>query len=160
MLKRAIKRGIHSFVNAAAINVIIFAIIMAAVNKPDFVPLLPEYAARFSSDILAMIVQIILIGITSAAFGFWSVIMEHERLSLLIQSILYFILTAAVWIPVAVLCWGLGKYVNSFISISLSYLIGYIISWIVQYRSCKHSLHQINEKLKEMREEEWEMPLN
>jgi len=160
MLKKAMIRGMNSFVYATTINVIICCIVMVLVNKPDFIPMLPEFSARFSSDIFALIVQLILIGITSASFGFWSIIMEFGRISLLVQSILYFILTAIVWVPVAIICWGLGKYVSTFISISLSYLIAYIISWTVQYRSCKESVKQINQKLKEMREEEWDTQLN
>lgn len=160
MLKKALSRGITGFMFATAINIIICGIAIAAANKPDFLPVFPEFAARFSSEILAVIVQCILIGITSASFGFWSIIMEFDRLGLLVQSILYFVLTAIVWIPVAIVCWGLGTYVSTFISISLSYLIAYIISWAIQYRYCKESVKQINQKLKEMREEEWDTQSN
>ena len=124
---------------------------MAAVNKPDFIPILPDFAARFSSGTMAFLVQWILIGISSSSFGFWSIIMEFERISLLLQSVLYFILTAMVWIPVSVLCWDLGKDIFSFITIVTSYLISYVITWIIQYRNCKDSINQINKKLEELR---------
>lgn len=151
MLKKGIVRGINSFLYAIAINVILSVIIMVAVNKPDFIPILPDFAARFSSGTMALLVQTILIGISSAAFGFWSIIMEFERISLLLQSIIYFILTAMVWIPVSVLCWDLGKDIFSFITIVTSYLISYVITWIIQYRNCKDSINQINKKLEELR---------
>lgn len=151
MLKKGIVRGINSFLYAIAINVILSVIIMVAVNKPDFIPILPDFAARFSSGTMALLVQWILIGISSAAFGFWSIIMEFERISLLLQSIIYFILTAMVWIPVSVLCWDLGKDIFSFITIVTSYLISYVITWIIQYRNCKDSINQINKKLEELR---------
>lgn len=151
MLKKGIVRGINSFLYAIAINVILSVIIMVAVNKPDFIPILPYFAARFSSGTMALLVQWILIGISSAAFGFWSIIMEFERISLLLQSIIYFILTAMVWIPVSVLCWDLGKDIFSFITIVTSYLISYVITWIIQYRNCKDSINQINKKLEELR---------
>lgn len=151
MLKKGILRGINSFLYAIAINVILSIIIMAAVNKPDFIPILPDFAARFSSGTMALLVQWILIGISSAAFGFWSIIMEFERISLLLQSVLYFILTAMVWIPVSILCWDLGKNSFSFITIVTSYLVSYVITWIIQYRNCKDSVNQINKKLEELR---------
>lgn len=150
MLRKGILRGVNSFFYSIAINVIIGIIIMAAVDKPDFMPIVPDFAARFSSETMALLVQWILIGITSATFGFWSIIMEHERIGLLFQSILYFVLTAIVWIPVAVLCWGLGENISSFITIVTSYLLSYIISWIIQYRNCKDSINQINRKLEEL----------
>lgn len=151
MIKKGISRGINSFLYSIAINVILCIIIMVAVNKPDYIPIVPDYAARFSSGTMALLVQWILIGLTSAAFGFWSIIMEYERIGLLLQSILYFVLTAIVWIPVAIFCWDLGENVYSFISIITSYLISYIITWTIQYRSCKDSIKQINQKLEELR---------
>lgn len=151
MIKRGITRGINSFLYSIAINVILSIIIMAAVNKPDYIPVVPDFAARFSSGTMALLVQWILIGITSAAFGFWSIIMEYERIGLLLQSILYFVLTAIVWIPVAIVCWDLGKNKFSFITIVTSYLLSYIITWIIQYRNCKDSIIQINRKLEELR---------
>lgn len=151
MLKRGLSRGINSFLYAIAINVILSIIIMAAVNKSDFIPILPDFAARFSSGTMALLVQWILIGFTSAAFGFWSIIMEYERISLLLQSILYFVLTAIVWIPVAIVCWDLGEDIFSFITIVTSYLLSYSITWIIQYRNCKDSINQINRKLEELR---------
>jgi glucan phosphoethanolaminetransferase (alkaline phosphatase superfamily) len=151
MLKKGVSRAINSFLYSIAINVILSIIIMAAVNKPDYIPIVPDYAARFSSGTMALLVQWILIGFTSAAFGFWSIIMEYERIGLLLQSILYFVLTAIVWIPVAIFCWDLGKNIFSFITIVTSYLISYIVTWTIQYRNCKDSIKQINRKLEELR---------
>lgn len=154
MLKKAITRGISSFLYAVAVNVILGAVLIFAVNKPDFLPVLPEFADRFNSSVQAMLVQWLLIGLTSASFGFWSILMELERWSLLLQSVVYFILTTIVWVPVAVVCWGLGRYVQTFLGVVLSYLIAYTVSWTVQYRSCKQSVKQINQRLKELEQNE------
>lgn len=148
MLKRSLLRGLNSFMYAAGINVVIYTIIMVISDDPDFLPMLPEYAAHFSSDLLALLVQCCLIGLCSAMFGAGSILMELERLSLLTQSILYFIITTAIWFPVSCFCWGLQKYPSSIIGVGFSYTISYIISWIFQYRSCKHDVEQINQQLK------------
>lgn len=153
MLKKAITRAITSFMGAVSINVIIGLLIILIVDKPDFLPVLPEYADRFPSDTIALLVEWLLIGLTSASFGFWSIIMESERISLVAQSILYFILTTIVWLPVSIFCWNTNKYIGSFIGVTLSYLVSYIISWTIQYRLCKESIRQINQKLDEMRVE-------
>ncbi|WP_455716115.1 DUF3021 domain-containing protein [Anaerosporobacter sp.] len=151
LLKKGIVRGINSFMYSVTINVILSIILIVIVNKPDFLPIVPDYAARFSSGTLALLIQWMLIGLTSAAFGFWSIIMELERMSLLLQSILYFVLTAIVWIPVAIFCWSLGENVFSFITIVTSYVVSYIVTWIIQYRSCRDSIKKINQKLEELR---------
>ncbi len=152
MIKRALIRGIRSFICATAINVILAIIIMAFANDPNFVPLVPDYAARFTSVYMALLVQFVLIGLTSAAFGAGSVILEIERWSLLKQSIIYFIVTMLFWLPVSIYCWRIDKYPTAFISIICSYVVSYIITWFLQLSLCKKSVAKINQRLNQMNE--------
>lgn len=154
MIRKAITRAMSSFFYAIGINVVMAAILMAVVTKPGFIPVHPDFAAKFSSDLEAVIVQWILIGLTSAAFGGWSVILEMERIGLLLQSILYFILTAIVWIPVSIYCWNLGENLYSFIMIIASYLTSYIVTWTIQYRLCRRNIEAINRRIEQLRSEE------
>ena len=149
-IKTALARGITGFAYGTTINLIIGVVLMYLVDKLDFIPVLPEFAARFPSGTVAFAIQCLLIGITSMAFGAGSVIFEIAHWSLIKQSVVYFIVTTAVWMPVAVVCWGLGKYRITFLSVSVSYLIGYIISWNVQYKICKKNISEINKKLQEL----------
>jgi hypothetical protein len=152
MLKRALLRGMNSFIYAVAINVILALVITAIVNKPDFVPLVPDYAAHFDSKVVALLLQFVLIGFTSAAFGAGSVILEIERWSLLKQSVIYFIVTTVIWIPVSIFCWGIDKYTAAFVSMICSYVASYVITWSIQYSLCKKSVAKINQKLIQMNE--------
>lgn len=154
MIKKALTRAISGFFYSIGINVVIVAILMTVVTKPGFVPAHPEFVAKFSSELEAIITQCILIGLTSAAFGGWSVILEMERISLLLQSILYFIVTAMVWIPVAIYCWDFGENLSTFISIITSYLISYAVTWMIQYRLCQRNIEAINRKIEQLRSEE------
>lgn len=149
-MKLAISRGLQSFSYAVTINVLIGVVIMLISGDAQTVPVVPDFADRFPSPTAAFGVQCLLIGLTSAAFAAGSGIMEIASWSLVKQSIVYFVVTAAVWMPVSVLCWGFGKYSVTFFSVTGSYLIGYIISWTVQYRICKRNIAEINEKLKEL----------
>lgn len=152
MLKNALVRGLSSFMYATAINVILALAIIAIVNEPGFVPLVPDYAAHFNSDILALLLQIVLIGLSSASFGAGSVLLEIERWSLLKQSVVYFILTTVIWVPVSIFCWGINKYPTAFVSFVISYVASYIITWSIQLSLCKKSVAKINEKLIQMNE--------
>lgn len=154
MLKNALVRGLNGFAYAIAVNVILVLLIIMIVDEPDFVPLVPDYAAHFDSKMKALLLQIVLIGLTSAAFGVGSVILEIERWSLIKQSIIYFIITTLVWLPVSIFCWRIDKYTTAFISIILSYMISYAISWTIQYHMCKKSVQKINEKLLQMKSDE------
>lgn len=144
---------------AIGISAVIQTVLLAIVKDMD--PVLPEFGAHFPNVYTAMLAQYLLIGLISAAFGAGSVIMELERLGLITQSILYFLLTAAVWIPVGCFCWGLHKYPITILSMGLSYTISYVVCWAVQYRLCKRNVEQINRKLLELKEEAGgELPLS
>ncbi|MDF2907079.1 MAG: hypothetical protein K0R34_2400 [Herbinix sp.] len=152
MIKNAVTRGLNSFMCAIAINVLLALIITVIVNKPGFVPLVPDYAAHFESEIIALLLQFVLVGLTSAAFGAGSVLLEIERWSLLKQSIIYFIVTTVIWIPISIFCWGVDKYSAAFISMICSYVVSYVISWMIQFSICKKSVAKINQKLIQMNE--------
>jgi len=154
MIKRAVIRGINSFVYGIASNVVVFTVMVLCSSKQDFVPVLPGFLSHFRSPLEAVLVEVTLIGVTSAVFGAGSVIMEMERMSLLQQSIIYFILTAAVWIPVGCYCWEIHKYPSAMLSVSLSYTASYIISWLIQYRTCKSNVEQINARLSELKQDD------
>lgn len=150
MIKNMIFRGINSFMYSVAITVVFYAAIIGLNLYGGKLPLLPEYMARFESPTMALLTQCLLVGVISAAFGFGSAIMEAEKIGLITQSILYFILTSAVWVPVACFCWGFHKYPGSMIGVTAGYLVSYFISWSVQYRICRKNIEEINQRLQEM----------
>lgn len=151
MLKKAFIRGTNSFMYAIGISTVIQMLLLSFVKGMD--PVLPEFGMHFPNLYTAVLVQNILIGFTSAAFGAGSVIMEMERISLVVQSILYFVLTALIWIPVGCICWGLHRYPGTMLVMGVSYTVSYVISWMVQFKQCKKNVEQINKKLLELRGE-------
>ncbi len=161
MIKKSLIRGINSFMYSVG-SYLILQIVATLIASPvrgneEFIPMLPEFAARFANPYMAVYVQMFLIALTSAVFGAGSIIMELERLSLLAQSVLYLIVTMAVWVPVGCVCWGLHKYPEAMVIVGLSYMIGYSISWAVQYCQCRRNIKQINDKLEQIRGEEYEL---
>lgn len=152
MVKNALVRGLNSFAYSVLITVVIYALIMALGAHQGEMPLLPEYMAHFESPVTALLVQCLLVGVISAVFGAGAVIMEIERLGLITQSIIYFVVTTAVWIPVACFCWGFHKYLGSMIGVGASYLVSYFISWSVQYRICRKNIEEINQRLQELQQ--------
>ena len=152
MKKNMAIRAINSFMYSMGITILVQFIL--GICFKDMPVVLPEFGARFSGDTQALLVQTVLIGLCSAFFGGGSVIMELEKIGLLVQSVLYFILTAAVWIPVACLCWSIHKYPSALLSVSASYLIAFAICWIVQFKECKKNVAAINQRLAEMQKGE------
>lgn len=151
MLKKMLVRGANSFACAVTINVLIYTLVIGSKLWGDQLPMLPEFEARFDSPVQALLVQCLLVALCSAVFGAGSVILEMERIGLIAQSVIYFVVTALVWIPVACFCWGRHKYPISMLGVGASYLISYVICWVIQYRSCRKNVEQINRRLEEMR---------
>lgn len=151
MVKNIIVRALNSFMYSVGITVVGQMLLLSFVD--GMAPVLPQFGVLFPNDTVALLAQTMLIGLCSAVFGGGSVIMELERIGLIVQSALYFVLTAAVWVPVACLCWGIHKYLPALLSVSASYLIAYAISWGIQLKQCKKNVAEINLRLTEMRKE-------
>jgi len=122
-------------------------LIVIAISEKSI--LLPEYAARFDNEMLAFGVELLLVGFISAMASGGTVLLELKRPGLVVQSILYFLLMLATWIPVACFLWGFHKYVTSFVSTLLSMVVTYGICWGIQYRLCIRDVKEINERLQE-----------
>lgn len=151
MIKNIVVRAINSFMYSVGITVVIQFVLLSCFEGMP--PVMQEFGARFSGETVASLTQTMLIGLCSAFFGGGSVIMELEKIGLVVQSILYFMLTAAVWVPVACVCWGIHKYPSALVSVSASYLIAYFISWTVSFKQCKKNVAEINVRLKQMQTE-------
>jgi len=150
MLKRMTLRFINSFCYSIAITLTVQAISMAATGG---LPLLPEYAARFSDPVKAYALQLLLIGVMSAVTGAGTVIFEAKRIGQLAQSLLFLAVMLSVWIPVACIAWGFHKYTASMVSTLCSLVVTFAICRGILYRLCQKDIKDINDLLSEKRGE-------
>lgn len=151
MKKELTKRIVDGFSYAAAINVVV-ALICILVFKEE--PLVPSYSAYFENKSMALLIQIILTGVISGTFAGGTILFEQAKLGLLLQSLLYFLLTTAVCIPITGFCWGLFVYKTSAIIFLCNYFATYFICWTVAYRSSVKEVREINRRIAEISGEE------
>lgn len=151
MKKELTKRIIDGFSYAAAINVVV-ALICILVFKEE--PLVPSYSAYFENKSMALLIQIILTGVISGTFAGGTILFEQAKLGLLLQSLLYFLLTTAVCIPITGFCWGLFVYKTSAIIFLCNYFATYFVCWTVAYRSSVKEVREINRRIAEISGEE------
>lgn len=151
MKKELTKRIIDGFSYAVAINVVV-ALICILVFKIE--PLVPSYSAYFENKSMALLVQIILTGVISGTFAGGTILFEQAKMGLLLQSLLYFLLTTAVCIPITGFCWGLFVYKTSAIIFLCNYSATYFICWTVAYRSSVKEVREINRRIAEISGEE------
>lgn len=79
---------------------------------------------------------------------------EQAKMGLLLQSLLYFLLTTAVCIPITGFCWGLFVYKTSALIFLCNYSATYFICWTVAYRSSVKEVREINRRIAEISGEE------
>ena len=151
MKKELTKRIIDGFSYAAAINVVV-ALICILVFKEE--PLVPSYSAYFENKSMALLIQIILTGVISGTFAGGTILFEQAKLGLLLQSLLYFLLTTAVCIPITGFCWGLFVYKTSAIIFLCNYFATYFICWTVAYRNAVKEVRESNRRIAEISGEE------
>lgn len=152
MWKKSVSRGVVSFALCVTVNILVLMIKTMSTVKmtgdAQAMPeLVPEYAAFFDNPFMALMVQTLLCGLIGFAFGCCSVIMEIAKWSMVRQAVVHFLLTACVWVPVSIFCWGLGRYLISFISVFLSMVFTYTVVWTCQIIICRREVARINAQL-------------
>lgn len=148
MKKILLRRTTVSFAISALCGLIVNLLVELAANltvkNPGSIPLSPEFEALFPSHAIAVEVNILLSGVIGATFAAATFLYEKEQIGFVLQNLLYFLLTGAIWIPIVVFLWQLQKY-----PIALYYTLGgygltYFIMTIVGYRMMKRDVGDIN----------------
>ncbi len=152
MWKKCLWRGAVSFTTCVTVNVLILmaktmSMVRITGDKQALPDLVPEYAAHFENPFMALMVQTLLCGLIGFVFGACSVIMDIAKWSMVRQAVVHFVLTACVWVPVSIFCWGLGRYWISFICVFLGMLFTYTVTWTCQILVCRKEVARINEQL-------------
>ena len=137
---------LSGFCCSIAITLCVDLFVLAVAGKPV---MLPEFAGRFESETVALLVQLFLVGVMSGVTAAGTGIFELKRPGLWVQSILFLLLMLAAWIPVACYVWGFHKYVASMISTVVSIVVTYGICWGIQYKMCRRAVQEINRCLNE-----------
>ena len=150
LLKQTIKKMCISFAASSFAGLAVNLIIDATVNaggKEGFISMSPEFCALFPTPAIAAYVNLVLYGVIGAAFAGMTFVFELTRIGILIQSILYFIVTAGVCVGITVLVWQLHHHPQAMISTLAGYGVTYIIMGFVMYRRLKQDVEEINMEL-------------
>ena len=87
-----------------------------------------EFAARFTSE------------------GVAALVLQIERWSYLRQGVVHFLITAAVWAPVSLLCWSAASGWGLWIQLG-SWAFTYAVIWLVQYLICRRRVAETNARI-------------
>lgn len=154
MLKKYMQRFVSSMAYGTMFSSVICTIssyISSLANPGVPVAVFPNFAELFPLTETAAMAQIVMAGLVSGAFGGGTVIFDNPMWGNLKQGILYFLATAVIWIPVALLCWGVTEHPEARVIVIISMIITYIVMWIIRYFICKKNIEEINLTLEKMR---------
>ena len=139
MLKEFVKRMAVGF----AASIFVHMIITFCIEQAGRSIVMPEFSALFVNETAAVVVQMMLVGLIGVAFSCGAMIFEIERWSYILQGVVHFAVTAAVWMPVAWMCWRpiSGK---AAVCSALGWLFTYAVNWFVQYLIYRARIKKLN----------------
>ena len=146
MVKRVLTRFFNGMCCSVTITLIIQILVMPGMSH---VPLLPEFASRFESEVMAYAAQLMLIGLMSGVTSAGTAVFEMKKIGLLSQSLIYLVIMLSAWIPVSCIAWGFHRYRLSMIVTFVCIVVSYGITWWLQYVLCRREIDAINAKLQE-----------
>ena len=147
-MKNVLKRGIISFFISSFAGVSVNLIIDCCVNAngvKGFISMSPDFVKLFPTPVIAAYVNIILYGFIGFAFSTMTFVYEIEKIGFVIQSIIYFVVTATVCLSITVILWQLHKYPAALAGTLAGYAVTHVIMLIVGYRNLKKDIKEINE---------------
>ena len=147
MMKRLLCRFYHGF---SVTMIVILAVHFIVAAKAGHA-VTPGFAARFSCETEAVLVQLVLVGVIGMAFAGAATLFEIERWSYLKQGIVHFLVTAAVWMPIAWICWSPVNGLGLALTI-IGWTLTYIVNWTVQSFLWKKKISEINRAMRLIRE--------
>jgi len=139
MFRKLGRRAAVGFAATALVQMVIMLIMAQAGNS--LVTL--EFSLRFTNETAAVVAQLMLVSLIGMTFACGAQIFEIERWSFLLQGVVHFAVTAAVWMPVAWICWRPISVKASLLS-ALGWLLTYAVIWFVQYLIYRNSIRRLN----------------
>ena len=144
MAKKLISRALHGF----GITVSVCLLVQLAVAQLTGSGVTPAFGSYFRNEAVAALAQLGLTGIVGAAFACAAEIFEIERWGFLRQGIVHFLVTAAVWMPIAYICWMPDSRAGIWIAIG-GWTLTYAVNWTVQYLIYRHRIAALNRSIAE-----------
>ena len=131
-----------------ASTVLAAALIQICIAQNGGLTVTARFASHFAAKDAAVLTQLLLVGGIGAAFSGASVVYDLERWSFLRQGVVYFAITAAVWVPVLLICWTPMPKEGILFS-GLGWTGTYAITWGIQYAVYRKRIRDLNRKIHE-----------
>ena len=142
MGKKLMRHLYHGFVNTVCVSMIVELAIAQILGHG----VTPGFAAHFNCETAASLAQLGLVGVIGMTFAGAALVFEIERWSYLKQGAVHFLITAAVWMPIARLCWSPVRGIGLAFTIA-GWTLTYTVNWLVQYLLARWRIRELNRRI-------------
>lgn len=142
MVKKLFRHLYHGFLISVSVSMIVELVIAQSMGRG----VTPGFAARFSCETAAALAQLGLVGIIGMTFAGAALVYEIEKWSYLKQGLVHFLITAAVWMPIAWLCWSPVRGIGLAFTI-IGWTLTYAVNWLVQYLLARRRIRELNRSI-------------
>lgn len=147
-MKKIISRMVNGLLICEFVLLVISLVMSYFFTDGDFSIANPMLIENSKSVFSASFLSIYLVGLLGLVFGFASVVWEEEKLSILVRTILHFLLTASTMIFVGYkLYWFQKSFLSLAIFLAIYFLI-YLGIWFIEYAIYKRDIASLNAKIK------------
>ena len=149
-MKEYLKRGAISFMISAFSGLMVNLIIDLCVNgsgHKGFTSISPFFLEHFPSPVMAAYVNILLYGLIGFSFSFMTFVFDLERVGFIIQAVIYFVVTCAVFVGITIVLWQLQRRPEALISSLAGYAVTYVIMCVIMYKQLKRDMEEINKSI-------------
>lgn len=147
MKKKIILRSLSGIPLGLAIGYLITIIISLIWANGYYAPCVPELAAIMGSEINAVSLQALLCCFLGMGFGGCSVIWEIEDWGIVKQTGIYFLIVSVIMMPIAYVSYWMEHSLSGILSYFGTFVLIFVIVWMIQYGRAKHNVKKLNEKM-------------
>lgn len=147
MKKNIIVRGSIGFPIGITIGYLISIFTSLIWADGYYSPCVPELISVMGNEINAVLLQALLCGLLGIGFSASSVIWEVEHWGIVVQTGVYFAVTAVIMMPIAYITYWMEHSLKGFLSYFGIFVLIFVVVWIVQYMIGKCIVKNLNTNL-------------
>ena len=145
--KEALLISIWGLAFGIALGQLIAIVISVVKGDGMFYAVVPELMSDWGTELNAVIVQAILLGVLGTVLGEASVVWEFDSWSLTKQTLTHFCLFAVPFTVIAYVLYWIPRFVGGVIASTVVFIAIYAAIWCGSYFSYKRKVKQINDEL-------------
>ena len=149
MMKKIIKRTLIGLPAGMLVGYVITLLISLVRGEGEYFPVVPAMAERFGSELNAVLIQTGMCALIGAVSGGATVIWESERLGILAQTVIHYILITGSVLGSAYVCEWCERTPGGILFYLALFTVSYIVIWLSLTLSIRAKLRKINEAVAE-----------